>query len=492
MLTSEFKMLAATTLHESAHNPRQHQNRETLLELAESIRKVGILTPLLVRPNRAGYEIAAGHRRFRAAKVVGLESLPCLVRELDDQAFMEILTIENLQRDDVHPLDEAKGYEALMAAPYKMDVHSIASRVGRSVKYIYDRVKLLALSKELQALFWEGHLTAGHAILLARLSPSDQAKLLGSKKLGYLDGHIFQPEHTLYDPNHEDEEPNRFKARSVRELEAVIDTHVRFDRAAIDPMLFPETAAAVQHEVEACTSKSPSVFKSVVPITYDFMLNDDTRTKDERTYTCKSWRRADGKQGSKTCDHAMLGCVVAGIHRGESFDVCIDRKTCKIHWGTEIKSRAKAEKAATNGQSGPTVKDKWAKQREAEELKWKREREARERWQQAEPKIIAAVLERVKTLPTKATSWLADQIVEYCEDCWRTKHVRITRGASHEDLIRYLGARVLVERATDYVAHETFSKTATYLGIDLSTILPAEAKAVQTSARKAAKKGRAS
>ena len=98
---------------------------------------MGILTPLLVRPDphatpqRPQYEIAAGHRRYRAAKLAQLTLLPCLVREMTDQEFAELLNIENLQREGLHPLDEAKGYEALMAAPYRMDVQTAAKKKGK-------------------------------------------------------------------------------------------------------------------------------------------------------------------------------------------------------------------------------------------------------------------------------------------------------------------------------------------------------------------------
>ena len=171
-----FRMIALDELHESPRNPRRHFDEGKLQELADNLGKVGVLNPLLVRPNANGYEIAAGHRRFRAAQLAQLDEVPCLIRPLTDEQFMEVLTIENLQREDVHPLDEAKGYEALMAAPYQIDVERIASRVRRSVKYIYDRVKLLTLSKEAQALFWSGMIEAGHAILLARLTPAHAAE----------------------------------------------------------------------------------------------------------------------------------------------------------------------------------------------------------------------------------------------------------------------------------------------------------------------------
>jgi ParB family chromosome partitioning protein len=202
---SEYRLIPLDDIHESKHNPRRHVDVPALEQLAESIRKVGVIMPALVRPNANGFELAAGHRRYRAAKLAGLERLPCLVREMTDQVLLEVLTIENLQRENVHPLDEAKGYEALMAAPYTMKVEVIAARVGKSEKYIYDRVKLLQLSQEAQELFWDGLIEAGHAILLARLTASQQAKVIGTKKLDYDDGGLFVSEHRLYDTDDESE-----------------------------------------------------------------------------------------------------------------------------------------------------------------------------------------------------------------------------------------------------------------------------------------------
>lgn len=148
-----------------------------LEQLAESIRTVGVQQPAVVRPKfdaaDAYYEIVAGERRWRASKLAGVPDLPCIIRELDDVAALKIQTIENLQREDVHPLDEADGYKRLMdEAEY--DVDRVATDVGKSVSYVYQRLKLLELAPIARGLFVEGTITAGHAILLARLRREDQ------------------------------------------------------------------------------------------------------------------------------------------------------------------------------------------------------------------------------------------------------------------------------------------------------------------------------
>jgi ParB/RepB/Spo0J family partition protein len=173
--TSTFQVLKLAQLHESPLNPRRHFDPAKLQELTESVRQHGVRTPLLVRPNGDGYEIGAGHRRFRAAAAAGLVEVPAVIRPMTDVEFLELLNFENLEREDIHPLEEADGFRTLMAqAGY--DVARIAERIGKSTKYVYDRVKLLALIPAAQQLFRDGAITAGHAILLARLKPADQAR----------------------------------------------------------------------------------------------------------------------------------------------------------------------------------------------------------------------------------------------------------------------------------------------------------------------------
>lgn len=193
--TAAFQLIEIGRVHESSLNHRKIFDPSKLDELAQSIRAKGVLTPLLVRPNAKGVEIAAGHRRYRAAKLAGVTELPCVVREMSDSDFLEVLVIENDQREDVHPLEEAEGYRSLMTkASYS--VEKIAERVGRSEKYVYDRVKLLQLTKPAQKLFLDGKITAGHAILLARLKPKDQERAIDPEARA-----VFEHEHVLEDPD---------------------------------------------------------------------------------------------------------------------------------------------------------------------------------------------------------------------------------------------------------------------------------------------------
>lgn len=163
-------------IHESSLNRRRHFDPKKLQELADSIRTDGVLSPVLVRPHpngKGGYELAAGHRRRRAALQAGLEEIPAIVRSMTDEQFLKTLVTENLQREDLHPLDEAEGYRDLLQLP-GYDVTAVAAAVAKSESYVYQRLKLLELVPSAQKAFLADKLTAGHAILMARLQPKDQ------------------------------------------------------------------------------------------------------------------------------------------------------------------------------------------------------------------------------------------------------------------------------------------------------------------------------
>lgn len=164
------KAIPLSELYESPTNPRKHFRG--LDELAESVQRVGVLSPLLVRaqPREEGgtYEIVFGHRRFRAANKAGLETVPCDVRELTDVDVLEAQLIENVQRDDIHPLEEAEGYDRLMKeAGYSAD--ALATRVGKSRSWVFQRLKLLDLGPEGRKAFLDGKLQFSVAVPLARV-----------------------------------------------------------------------------------------------------------------------------------------------------------------------------------------------------------------------------------------------------------------------------------------------------------------------------------
>lgn len=169
--------LLCSSIRESPLNPRKHFDERKLAELADSIRAKGVLVPLIVRETPTKFEIAAGHRRFRAAKMAGLESVPCLVRSLSDDEFLEVLTIENLQREDVHPLEEAAGFRELLKRSAN-DVAALAAKIGKAESYVYRRLALNLLTDEARELFWADKIGLGHAMLMCRLKEDQQCRLL--------------------------------------------------------------------------------------------------------------------------------------------------------------------------------------------------------------------------------------------------------------------------------------------------------------------------
>lgn len=479
-MTMRFETLEMGKVFESKHNPRRHFDEAALTELVLSIKQVGMLTPLLVRPRaKGGVEIAAGHRRYRAAKLAGFDTIPCLVREMDDQAFMEILTIDNLQRSDVHPLDEAKGYDALMAAPYRMDVQTIADKVGRSVTYVYDRIKLLSLTADAQAFFWDGKIEAGQAIVLARLTPTEQEKVIGTKAGHYLNGGLFQAEHDLYDEKPGDEEP--IKARSVAEVQAWIKRHVRFNAKQADTFLFPETVAQVTEATEDQ--------RKIIEITHEYLANEDVRRASaDRVYGERAWKRADGKEDSRECDRSVLGVIVSGSGQGEAFQVCISKDRCLVHWGAEVKAKQKKAQTQPNSPAAKAAEDKAVKARKAEQDQYARQQQRRDHWKQVSPKIEAAVLAKVKLLPVAADGVLGDLLIKAFSGI---KMTAVPRGKTAEDLLRHLGALVLVGEIRSWHAAEEFPKIAKALGVDLSGILKAEAPVMSHATTKTGKKTKA-
>jgi len=155
--------------------PRSRFDEASLKELAESIKATGILQPVLLRRGPdGGYQLVAGERRLRAAQHAGLEMIPAIVREVDDREMLELAIVENVQREDLNPIDEAKGYQTL-ATRLQLTHDDISSRVGKHRTAVTNALRLLALPVEVQEMVSRGTISAGHArALLGLESPGDQ------------------------------------------------------------------------------------------------------------------------------------------------------------------------------------------------------------------------------------------------------------------------------------------------------------------------------
>jgi len=171
------RALAIDLIQRNPNQPRRHFGEQELTELSGSIKAHGVLQPILVRPIADGrYEIVAGERRWRAAQRAGLHAIPAVIRELDELEVLEIAIVENVQRTDLNPLEEAQGFQALIER-FGRTQQDIADAVGKSRPHIANMLRLLALPEDLQDMVRDGRLTAGHArALLTAPDPRGLAK----------------------------------------------------------------------------------------------------------------------------------------------------------------------------------------------------------------------------------------------------------------------------------------------------------------------------
>lgn len=169
-------LLKINEIEPNRNQPRKDFDAETLRELADSIALHGVIQPIIVRPIFAGgYEIVAGERRWRASRMAGLKEVPVIVKEMDDKEFMQIALIENLQREDLNPIEEAKGYDMLMKE-HKMSQDEVAKTVGKSRPAIANTLRLIALPDFIIEMIEKNEITAGHGRTLLGFKDEEEMK----------------------------------------------------------------------------------------------------------------------------------------------------------------------------------------------------------------------------------------------------------------------------------------------------------------------------
>jgi len=362
----EFQILPIDQIVESKTNPRR--TFRGMEELVASVRQHGVLVPLLVRPvpissgEKIGralgidpdvtaanghYEIVAGARRFRAAREAGLAEIPVRVKDLGDGEALELQIVENLCREDVHPLEEALGYEVLLERP-GYDVAAIAAKVVRSESYIYQRLKLLDLIEPARDKFLEDVITAGHAVLIARLQPREQKQALEEAidRTRIVNGKPI--------------------VCGVRELAAFIQTRIHLDlkkaifkkddaelvhkagpcttchkRTGFTPQLFPDIAqkdtctdpACWEVKTSACIAREIEVAKKrgeqLLQISTEYG-SYGSKPKASEPPKANKWVEVKKDRGCATARKAIV--VEGNDRRGQTLQVCAD-KSCKRHWG---------------------------------------------------------------------------------------------------------------------------------------------------------------
>jgi ParB family chromosome partitioning protein len=476
-------MVPIDQLIESKLNTRHTYNEKKMAELTESVRKYGVITPLLVRPiGGAGqHEIAAGHRRYRAAKNAGVNMLPVQVREMSDAEFLEILMIENLQREDVHELDEANGYKELMkTAGY--DVATLASKVDKSEGYIYARLKLCDLLPEIQAKFYAGELTAGHAILLARLPVHEQIKTV---KEG-----LFRE---FYDRN---SEKHIKELAGVRALGAWIQSNIHRElakacfspkdadlvpaagacetcpkRSGSNPQLFPELGKNDVCTDQKCFDKKIDAFITqkvdsgeMVGLTTEFGKSEYA-----------NWYNVPdaGGAGAKKCENAIVGICVEGYEKGKTRKVCVT-KSCKVHYpgkqsstSRSTPSKSRKEREADNEKQELNA----AVEAKSDVLFLGNVLDAITKLSRRECELIAANLHFMSDIPTAVHDYIAERFKAFkLEKCSRQQLPKAFAKMSDRELAQLITAHTVGQDLHGYMDGDIADEYAARYKIDRKAI----------------------
>src|SRR4030066_457045 len=171
-MAEEVVQIAVDQLQPNPLQPRGAITPESLVDLVDSIKEHGVLEPLVVAKTPAGFQIIAGERRWRASKLAGLTHVPAVIRETSPKGMLEMALVENVQRVDLNPLDRAKGFERLMSE-FALSSSEIAMRIGKSVAYVSNSIRLLTLPDALKDGLLSGLISEGHARALAAIDATD-------------------------------------------------------------------------------------------------------------------------------------------------------------------------------------------------------------------------------------------------------------------------------------------------------------------------------
>src|ERR1051326_2103677 len=398
--TERFERVPLDACYPSETNPRK---TFLLDDLRASVRSQGIIEPLLLRERpKSGrqFEIVDGERRWRSARAEGLELVPALIRQYTDPQVIDIQFVTALQRSDLTPLERAEAYRKLLGAvPSKAGVEQLAARLQLRVQTVWDELLLTELVPDAKALLETGTITVDHAVLLAKLTPAQQKDLIDPNTIStsYGIAGLWEEDNSLeFDDLPKGQKAGKYdhvKPVSVSELRTYIRDHVRFDpaRAAkTEPFKFEETAKVIETAVA-----QPGRGKKMAWITHESRVDDDAKDPSERTYGCDSWKRADGKEKSKTCESSVLGVVAAGRGQGDTFQVCINRDKCRIHFGEVIKAREKNQQLRQKGQGTKAAANE-ARQRAKEDAERERRQRERETWDTLRPALVEDAIAQVK------------------------------------------------------------------------------------------------
>lgn len=410
-------------ISESKTNPRRQFDESKLAELADNIKQYGVLQAILVRPLGTAdkFEVVAGTRRYRASKLAGRETIPATIRELTDTQCLELQLIENLQRSDVHEMDEAQGYAALMQLqPESYTVETIAAKVGRSEAYVYARLRLLHLIPEARQAFYEAKLTVAHAFEMARLQRNDQGRALQE---------CF-PQHRSPAAILKD---RKAEAVTVRELRQWIEREIHLDllnapfdpqdeallpragacarcpkRTGSNPLLFPEV-----RQKSICTDRECYRAKVEALVQIRVKPLEERGEKPLRVSQAPSWQ-ANGRardvlvegqflrtKAKGECPNTKSAVMIDGKGAGTIFHICRDEK-CPVH------------SSVTRYEPTPQERAQRAKERLAERIE-----------KQARCRILDAIRKKLpNTLPRADVEMIA---LDYFRRLGHDNHRRVSK-----------------------------------------------------------------
>ena len=349
--SKEYLNIPIVELTESSTNPRKVFDEERLEELAGSIRSKGVLSPLLVRRINGHFEIVTGARRYRAAQRAGLDEIPVRIGAFTDEEALEIQIIENIQRADVHPFEEAQGFRALLdreGADYSIE--KIAAKTGKAASFIAKRLKLLDLTQPAADAFTAGHIGVEHALLIAKLEPEMQEKALAHCFEGYFAANESERslvpasrlqawiEQNVYlslksVPFSKDDERLLLEAGSCANCAK---------RTGFNTLLFTEVkddscsdAGCFNRKLDAHITQRIEKMPNLILISEKYTIAGETPIIPRRNYVEVVTRKA--KKGKKArpeqrlCDHLKPAIYADGMEKGRLVKVCADR-TCKVHF----------------------------------------------------------------------------------------------------------------------------------------------------------------
>lgn len=340
--SSPFQYIAIDQIFESATNPRKTFDQTKLEELAASIKHHGLMQPIVVRPKDKGFEVVAGARRFRASQLAEEFSIPAHIKELNDAEALEWQLVENSQRVDVHPYEEAQGFQRLLDVP-GYDVAAIAEKSGKSVSHIYARLSLLQLIPSVAEAFVQEQITASHANLIARLPQEHQREAFDNcwrKDWQDKESHLLPSKHlsawiqaNLY-LNLADAPFDREDTTLKPEAGACIHCQ---RRSGYNTSLFPDVqgdqcldSTCYQSKVEAHIQRELAARPELVQIQTAWRQPSETGPDVLNKNQYRELPDPDNPDAELPCPSAKPAIIVFGKNVGRTVTVCLAPR-CAVH-----------------------------------------------------------------------------------------------------------------------------------------------------------------